>query len=81
MKFAQWLENKVLLEGKKGKGKKPQVVTEPKKQDNIIKLKPLNPWDVGKGHQSHISGSGTHDARPKRQRTRKASNDASIKEF
>ena len=33
-----------------------------------LDVKPF--WAVGKGHSSHISGSGTHDNRPKRNRTR-----------
>lgn len=87
MKFSEWLKNKnVLIEGKKGKGKKSQVVVEPKaaldlKKGIKIDLKKINPWDVRKGHSSHLSGSGSHDNRPKRTRTRKASNDKAIGEY
>jgi len=82
MKFTEWLKNKeVLSEGKKGKKGKTQIVVEPKKPSNIIQLKKINPWDVKKGHNSHISGSGTHDNRPKRERTRKSANDKAIGEY
>ncbi len=33
-----------------------------------LDVKPV--WALSKGHSSHISGSGTHDNRPKRRRTR-----------
>ena len=35
-----------------------------------INVKPI--WQIGKGHNDHISGSGEHDNRPKRNRTRKS---------
>ena len=31
-------------------------------------------WELGKGHNPHKSGSGQHDNRPKRLRTRGAKN-------
>ena len=45
----------------------------PKQESNKIVVK------VGKvsiGHQVHISGSGVHDLRPRRQRTRQAQRSA-----
>jgi hypothetical protein len=33
------------------------------------------------GHQNHISGTGVHDNRPKRQRTRDAARRFAIKEY
>jgi len=40
-----------------------------KKYDSIhLNVKPI--WEVGRGHANHISGSGSHDNRPKRGRTR-----------
>jgi hypothetical protein len=32
----------------------------------------IKPGKVALGHQSHVSGSGAHDSRPHRQRTRQA---------
>ena len=49
--------------------KKSQPVVMPKRESNKLVIK------VGKvsiGHQSHITGTGIHDNRPKRQRTRSA---------
>lgn len=37
-----------------------------------IKLNARPVWELGKGHNEHRSGSGIHDNRPKRQRTRQA---------
>jgi len=34
---------------------------------------------VSMGHQPHITGTGVHSNKPKRKRTRQASNDAAIK--
>ena len=44
-----------------------------------INVKPI--WKIGMGHNDHISGSGKHDNRPKRERTRKASFNKHMKEF
>jgi len=33
------------------------------------------------GHQSHRGGSGTHDNRPRKQRTRTAQKSAAIRDF
>lgn len=33
-----------------------------------LNVRPL--WELGKGHTDHRSGSGNHDSRPKRLRTR-----------
>lgn len=57
--------------------RKAQPVVMPKKASNKLVVK------VGKvaiGHQSHIAGSGAHDNRPKRQRTRSAQRRAAISE-
>ena len=35
-----------------------------------IKVKTKKPWEVSRGHNSYRSGSGTHDNRPHRVRTR-----------
>ena len=53
--------------------RKAQPVVMPKRESNTIVVK------VGKvsiGHQAHISGSGVHDLRPRRQRTRQAQRSA-----
>jgi len=50
-----------------------QPVVMPKQESNTIVIK------IGKvamGHQAHISGTGVHDNRPKRQRTRQAQRSA-----
>ena len=36
---------------------------------------------VSVGHTPHTTGSGAHDARPKRERTRSAQNKKAIREF
>jgi hypothetical protein len=41
-----------------------------------IKIKVKKPWEVSKGHSEHRSGSGEHDSRPKRKRTRQAQRSA-----
>ena len=35
-----------------------------------IKVKTKKPWEVSRGHNSYRSGSGTHDNRSRRVRTR-----------
>jgi|TARA_R110000787_G_C13095620_1_gene411902 hypothetical protein len=51
------------------KKRKSQPVVMPKKKSYKMVIK------IGKvaiGHQSHITGTGAHDLRPKRQRTRQS---------
>lgn len=43
-----------------------------------IKLNVRPIWEIGKGHNEHRSGSGSHDSRPKRQRTRQAQKQQSM---
>lgn len=51
-----------------------------KKYDTIrLNVKPI--WEVGRGHADHISGSGTHDNRPKRQRTRGDANRKAMRDY
>ena len=52
------------------KRKKSMVLT--------LNVRPL--WELGKGHNDHRSGSGQHDNRPKRLRTRGANNRKAIGE-
>jgi len=57
--------------------KKSQPVVMRKQESNTLIIK------IGKvaiGHQSHITGTGIHDNRPKRQRTRSQQNRQAIKE-
>lgn len=42
-----------------------------KKRYETIHLKKKEKWECARGHEEHISGSGEHDSRPKRSRTRK----------
>lgn len=42
------------------------------KRKITIKLQGKKPWEVSRGHSEHRGGSGSHDSRPKRKRTRKA---------
>jgi|TARA_Y100000310_G_scaffold41620_1_gene38905 hypothetical protein len=58
--------------------RKSQPVVMPKQESSTMVIK------VGKiaiGHQSHITGTGAHDLRPKRKRTRSAQTRAAIREY
>lgn len=44
-----------------------------------LNAKPV--WEVSRGHSDHISGSGTHDNRPKRQRTRGDANRKAMRDY
>lgn len=46
-----------------------------------VKVSPRKVWELGFGHNVHRSGSGIHDSRPKRQRTRREQVQAYIKEW
>lgn len=46
-----------------------------------IKVKTKKIWEVSHGHNSHRSGSGHHDGRPRRTRTRMAEQRRAISEF
>jgi len=46
-----------------------------------ISIKTKKPWEVSRGHQGHQSGSGQHDSRPKRQRTRAAQKRRALKDW
>ena len=35
-----------------------------------LKVSTKKPWEVSRGHNNHRSGSGSHDNRPRRVRTR-----------
>lgn len=44
-----------------------------------LNVKPI--WEVGRGHAGHISGSGNHDNRPKRSRTRGDANRKTLRDY
>lgn len=44
-----------------------------------LNVRPL--WEIGKGHSEHRSGSGLHDNRPKRMRTRGAEKRHAMKDY
>lgn len=46
-----------------------------------VKVSTKKPWEVGHGHNSHRSGSGTHDSRPRRLRTRSQATRQAIREY
>lgn len=46
-----------------------------------IKLNVRPIWEIGKGHNEHRSGSGSHDSRPKRQRTRQAQKKRALEDW
>lgn len=50
-----------------------------KKQKIKLNVRPI--WAIGKGHNSHLSGGGQHDSRPKRLRTRQAANRQAFKDW
>lgn len=73
LSFNEW---KLLSEGKKGKKSKTYSTTEPRMSD-VETLKKtgrlsveVEKGKVAKGHQPHLSGAGSHNSTPKRQRTR-----------
>lgn len=46
-----------------------------------IKLNLKKIWELPRGHEDHLTGTGVHDSRPKRLRTRSAANRKAIREF
>lgn len=46
-----------------------------------VKLNVKPSWKIGKGHTTHRGGSGVHDSRPNRQRTRGAASRKAIRDF
>lgn len=46
-----------------------------------VKISPRKVWELGLGHNAHRPGSGAHDNRPKRQRTRREQVRAYISEW
>jgi hypothetical protein len=51
-----------------------QPVIMPKRESNTLVIRATR--KVAMGHQSHITGTGVHDNRPKRTRTRQAQRSA-----
>lgn len=52
-----------------------------RKKYEAIRLNTRPVWEMGKGHSSHMSGSGQHDNRPKRLRTRGDQRREAIKDY
>lgn len=52
-----------------------------RKKYGSIKLSLRPVWEVSKGHNDHMSGSGQHDNRPKRLRTRGDANRKAIGDY
>jgi hypothetical protein len=46
-----------------------------------VKINPRKIWQLPKGHSQHQSGSGEHDNRPKRLRTRQAKNTQAMRDY
>ena len=46
-----------------------------------VKINPRKIWELGKGHSPHRGGSGTHDSRPNRMRTRGAASKRAIRDY
>ena len=46
-----------------------------------IKLNLKKVWELPRGHEDHLTGTGVHDNRPKRLRTRGAANRKAIRDF
>lgn len=38
-------------------------------------------WELPRGHEEHLTGTGVHDSRPKRERTRNAANRKALREY
>ena len=52
-----------------------------KRKHDTIKLNIRKQWELPTGHSNHIPGSGSHDSRPRRLRTRKAIDRSWRKEY
>jgi hypothetical protein len=76
MKFKTW---KLFKEGKNADQSRNQEVNDfLSGKTNRVKLSNL-PASIG--HQAHISGTGAHDSRPARQRTRQGQKQAWRKDY
>lgn len=52
-----------------------------RKKSIVITLNVRPLWEIGKGHSEHRSGSGLHDNRPKRMRTRGAAKRNAMRDY
>lgn len=80
MKFNEFVSEKDRMYSEMSKNKKksqPNIAPKDRSPFGKITLQ-LGPTAIG--HQGHISGTGVHDSRPKRQRTRGAAHRAAVKE-
>ena len=51
------------------------------KKTITISLNLKRVWELPRGHEDHMTGTGVHDNRPKRLRTRNASNRKAIRDY
>lgn len=51
------------------------------KKTITISLNLKKVWELPRGHEDHLTGTGVHDNRPKRLRTRSASNRKAIRDY
>ena len=51
------------------------------KRTITISLNLKKVWELPRGHEDHLTGTGIHDNRPKRMRTRGASNRKALREY
>ena len=80
MKFNEFVADRDRMYSEMAKKKKKsQPVVMPKPVSNTIKI-PSDPAKVARGHAAHRGGAGSHDSRPKRQRTRGAADRAAVRE-
>ena len=51
------------------------------KKTITISLNLKRVWELPRGHEDHLTGTGIHDNRPKRLRTRNAANRKAIRDY
>ena len=51
------------------------------KRTITISLNLKKVWELPRGHEDHLTGTGIHDNRPKRLRTRGAANRKAMREY
>ena len=51
------------------------------KKTITISLNLKRVWELPRGHSGHLTGTGVHDSRIKRERTRSAANRKAIREY
>lgn len=80
MKFAEYVDRQDRMYSEMARNKKKsQPVQMPKSDDGPMIIK-VDDTKIGWGHQPHVSGTGVHDQRPRRQRTRGASKRSALRD-